>query len=70
MARKSKAASRKPKQSSPCLDLEVLAAEQGVKPIAHPKDLAAGSWPEDESADEFVQTVRLWRKDGKRRQAP
>ena len=73
MVRKSNLPRRKPKRPSPPTDrlyLEALAAEQGVKPLANPKDLAAGFWPEDETADEFVEAVRQWRKEGKRRHAP
>lgn len=73
MVRKSQTPRRQPKRPArpkDRLDLEALAAEQGVKPIGNPNDLVAAFWPEDETADDFVQAVRQWRKEGKRRPAP
>ncbi len=72
MVRKSQTPRRKPKQPSrpqDRLDLEALAAEQGVQPLGNPNDLVADFWPEDETADDFVQAVRQWRKEGQRRPA-
>ena len=41
-----------------------LAAEQGVKPFDFAEARQAASfWPEDESVDEFVATLREWRQD-------
>ena len=45
-------------------DLLTLAREQGVLPISNFDDLLGDFWPEDESADEFVETVRMWRREG------
>ena len=47
--------------------LEKLAAEQGVQPIADFDSLRADFWPEDESTDDFVRTVRERRRDSGRR---
>ena len=44
--------------------LAELAEEQGVKPFNFAEaSNAAMFWPEDESVDEFVSTVRAWRQD-------
>lgn len=45
--------------------LEVLIQEQGLMPLKDMKELEAGFWPEDESIDDFVNTVRLWRREGR-----
>lgn len=45
-------------------DLEALAAQQGVTPITGFDHLLGNFWPEDESADEFIATVREWRREG------
>ena len=42
-------------------DLNALAEAQGVRPIEDVDDLVADFWPEDESIDEFIATVRRWR---------
>jgi hypothetical protein len=47
--------------------LEKLAAEQGVQPITDFASLRADFWPEDESVDDFVRTVRERRRDSGRR---
>lgn len=39
-------------------ELERLAAEQGVQPIVDLDSLRADFWPEDESVDDFVRTIR------------
>lgn len=44
-------------------ELEALAEEQGVSPVADAGDLVGDFWPEDESVDEFVAAVREWRDD-------
>lgn len=44
-------------------ELEALAEEQGVAPVADAGDLVGDFWPEDESVDEFVAAVREWRDD-------
>lgn len=45
--------------------IEELAAEQGVKPFDFKAatEEAAGVWPEDESADDFIAAVREWRRE-------
>ena len=43
--------------------LEKLAVEQGVRPINNFDSLRADFWPEDESVDDFVRTVRERRSD-------
>jgi len=48
-------------------ELEGLAAEQGVRPIADLDSLKAAFWPEHESVDDFVRTVRERRRDSERR---
>jgi hypothetical protein len=35
-----------------------LAALQGVEPIADPNQLAGNIWPEDESVDEFLESLK------------
>ena len=45
-------------------DLETLAAQQGIKPIADPRELHGDFWPEDDSIDEFMAAVRQWRREG------
>lgn len=46
------------------LSLAELAAQQGVKPIKSIDDLRMATWPEDESVDDLVATVRAWRDEG------
>lgn len=50
--------------------LEEIAAEQGVGPFDFKaaQAEAAGIWPEDESADDFIAAVREWRNDGAHRE--
>lgn len=43
-------------------ELESLAAEEGVLPIADFDSLRADFWPEDESVDDFVRSVRERRR--------
>ena len=38
-----------------------IAAQQGVKPIEDIDELLGDFWPEDESEDEFLATIRAWR---------
>jgi hypothetical protein len=45
-------------------DLETLAAQQGVGPVANFDDLLGDFWPDDESVDEFLTTIRAWRREG------
>jgi hypothetical protein len=48
-------------------ELERLAVEQGVRPITDLDSLRADFWPEDESVEDFVRTVRERRRDSERR---
>lgn len=48
---------------TPPLTLDQLAEEQGVKPISDVNTLLGNFWPEDESADDVVKTIRAWRND-------
>jgi hypothetical protein len=44
------------------LDVETLARQQGVGPFNFALARQLGKfWPEDESIDEFIATVRRWR---------
>jgi hypothetical protein len=45
-------------------DLPTIAAEQGVQPVTSLDDLVGDFWPDDESVDEFIATVREWRREG------
>lgn len=42
-------------------DVHVLAERQGVQPVEN-FDALLGGWPEDESVDDFVVTIREWRR--------
>ena len=46
-------------------DLEVLAAQQRVSTVSNFDTLLGDFWPEEESADQFIATVREWRREGK-----
>ena len=48
----------------PQADLQTLAARQGVHPVTNFNDLLGDFWPEEETADEFVATMREWRREG------
>ena len=43
--------------------IEELAEEQGVRPIHNLMDLRLDVWPEDESVDDFIATIRRWRNE-------
>jgi len=43
-------------------ELERLAAERDVKPISNLDALRADFWPQDESVDDFVRSVRERRR--------
>jgi hypothetical protein len=52
-------------------DIETLAKQQGVGPLDFAKARQLGKfWPEDESIDEFIATVRRWRDEGGDRKLP
>jgi hypothetical protein len=44
------------------IDIDTLAAAQGVGPNRDYRDLNADFWPEDESVDEFVGELRALRE--------
>jgi hypothetical protein len=48
-------------------ELERLAKEEGVRPITDFSSLRADFWPEDESVDDFIETVRDRRRASKTR---
>jgi hypothetical protein len=45
-------------------ELERLAREQGVLPVADFDALLANAWPDDESADDFLAARERWRQEG------
>jgi len=51
------------------IDVDALAAQQSVQPIANPHELYADFWPEEETADQFNQAVRQWRREETRNHA-
>jgi hypothetical protein len=42
-----------------------LAAEQKVEAVDHANNLLGDFWPDDESAEEILITLRTWRHEGK-----
>jgi hypothetical protein len=44
-----------------------LARQQGAPIAARFEDLQGDFWPEDESIDEFLATLREWRREGRTR---
>jgi hypothetical protein len=48
--------------------LEQLMAEQGTGPITDVSELHGDFWPEEESIEEFLETLYEWR--GRKRTAP
>ena len=44
--------------------LEELMQEQGVCPIADPRELLGDFWPDDESIELFLDALRDWRGHG------
>ena len=61
-----------PEQREALAKLQKLAEEQGVKPLDFDALRAkAGFWPEDESIDDFIATIRKWRdEEGDVRELP
>jgi hypothetical protein len=49
--------------SQPPTDLETIARQHGVDPIEDIRSLERDAWPEDESFDDFVATIREWRRE-------
>lgn len=45
------------------LDIEALAKQQGVCPVTDLEALLGDFWPEDETPDQFISTVRQWREE-------
>ncbi|HJQ82037.1 MAG TPA: hypothetical protein VJ828_18880 [Lacipirellulaceae bacterium] len=45
------------------LDLQALAAQQGVSPIDDPDVLLGDFWPDDETIDDFLGALRTSRRD-------
>ncbi len=43
--------------------LEFLANQQRVRPVANTDALVGDFWPSDETVDDFVATVRNWRRE-------
>lgn len=50
-----------PYASSGHPSIEQLMAEQGTEPIIDVSVLHGNFWPEEESVEEFVATIREWR---------
>lgn len=48
-------------------DLEALAAQQRVSTVSDFDSLLGDFWPEEESADQFIATIREWRREGEHR---
>ena len=55
----------KNRKNADLIDLETLAAEQGVKPVENPRDLKGDFWPENEDLDEFLGWLRKTRCEGR-----
>jgi hypothetical protein len=52
-------------------DVETLAKQQGVTPLDFARARHLGKfWPEDESIDDFIATVRRWRDEEGERELP
>jgi hypothetical protein len=52
-------------------DVETLAKQQGVGPLDFARARRLGRfWPQDESIDDFVATVRRWRDEEGDREMP
>jgi hypothetical protein len=45
------------------LSIEEIAEIQGVHPIQSMDELKGDFWPEDQSVDDFIATVRKWRNE-------
>ena len=43
--------------------LQALAAEQGVSIVTMPDELRGDFWPENEDIDDFLRTLRSWRRE-------
>jgi len=49
----------------PEVDFETLARQQKVTPIENPEELLGDFWPEDEDIEDFLATIKRWRREGK-----
>ena len=49
---------------APAPGLDDLARLQGVQPVAQVSDLQGNFWPEEETDEEIIATVRQWRQRG------
>jgi hypothetical protein len=47
-------------------ELDSLAISQGAPLAVRFEDLIGDFWPEDETCDEFIATLRQWRREGSR----
>ncbi len=47
------------------IDIDQLAIEQGVPESCTVESLKFDSWPEDEEIEEFLATLRQWRKESR-----
>ena len=45
------------------LTVEQIARRQGVRPFRSVEELKADFWPEDESIDDFIETIHRWREE-------
>jgi hypothetical protein len=50
--------------------VEALARVQGAPLAVRFEDLLGDFWPEDESCDDFIATIRQWRREGKEGGSP
>ena len=50
----------------PTKRIEQLVAAQGTRPLDF-KEMLGDFWPEDESTDEFLATLREWRNESEQR---
>ena len=49
-------------ETTPAKRIEQLVAAQGTRPLSF-AEMLGSFWPEDESADEFLATLREWRNE-------
>jgi hypothetical protein len=63
--------SRTPEQREALSRLDKQAEARGVKPLDFDALMAkADFWPEDESIDDFIATIRKWRSESSDRKLP
>jgi hypothetical protein len=71
MAKQEIESSSNPADFDAVLDVETLARKQGVGPFNFAAARQLGKfWPEDESVDDFVTTVRRWRDEEGEKERP